>query len=155
MGGVMPHRPCGRPRLSARQHDALIRKEDEADAARRAKEKLLPGAWRRFVQEQIILTRQEINDQVRRWFELCDVLAHVRRHSAQNGTVRDMMRERMATQVHAEVQLRKLRGLLLLTKICPRCRGRGQKFNRRRMNRGPVMKPCSLCRAQGALWVTP
>jgi hypothetical protein len=70
--------------------------------------------------------------------------------------VRDMMRENLAAKALAEVRLRKLRGLLKLVRTCPRCRGRCQKFDRRWKRRGGrVFRPCSLCRAQGALWVIP
>ena len=116
--------------------------------------RMLPGAWRRFVQEEVKRTRQDIAELVKRWYQLDDALMHVRRHSTQDGAVRDLMRENVGRQTHLEVELRKLRGLLLLTKICPRCRGRGQKFDRR-TRLGRVMRPCSLCRAQGALWVHP
>ncbi|MDQ1290724.1 MAG: hypothetical protein QG615_514 [Nitrospirota bacterium] len=117
----------------------------------------LPGAWRQFVLDQIAHVRHDLDDLLKRWYELDDVLSHVRQHSAQDGTVRDMLRENVGAQARLAVELRKLRGLLLLTKKCPRCKGRRQKFDRR-FKRGTgwnVPKPCSLCRAQGYLWVHP
>ena len=151
MGGVMPRRKATK---TLRQHMAELSRERAAEEAVRAAKKTLPGEWRAHVRAMIDATRQEITKTTvqRRMFN--DVLRHVKPHSTQDGTLRDVVRAFDADLARAQIKLRSLRGLLKLTKACARCHGRGQKFDlRKRQWARDLMRPCSLCRAQGALWV--
>ena len=117
---------------------------------------LIAGTWRDEVKRLIAECRQRIADAHQRQRRYSDALDHVSPHSTQDGTLRDMLREAVAEDMRDEILLRRLRGLLQMTRDCPRCKGRGQTYDRRRKRfSGAAMRPCNACRAKGAIWVKP
>lgn len=118
---------------------------------------MMPGAWRRQMQERIRNCRIDIAESVRRESDIRDVVRHTRSATAERLALNDLFDQEGSRRLKLQLELRRCRCLMRLTKPCPRCKGRGQKFDRRRRKRwsGRVMRPCSLCQAQGYLWVHP